>query len=156
MNEFAFDIQRLIDFGFIETIKEKIPSEYEVNAVNHFGNSLLYVASASGRKEIVKYFLSLGADIEQANSHGFTPLCVSIYNGNLEIAKLLLKSGANINATSSKNESIADILESERTIVVKYTSEIKREFIEYLLKFENQMKKELSEKLKKIRLELLF
>jgi hypothetical protein len=147
----------LIRRGMLEGIKELVPNQFPVNAMDQFQNSLLYSASANGKKEIVEYLLSVGADVNQVNRSLATPLIVCLFRGQLEIAKILLDHGANINQKTEKNESVFEIIQMQGVFDIKNrTKKEKRDFLEYLLKFEDRIEKELCENFRKLRLEWLF
>jgi ankyrin repeat protein len=143
--------------GHTDIIKRNVPSKYDKNHADEFDNSLLYLASANGQMEIAQYLISLGAEINQKNKAGLIPLTVSLYRGQLEIAKLLIEHGANINHRNDDNkESVLEILQKDGYNIRECPSKDKRDFIEYVLKYEGELEKEIAEGLKKLRLELLF
>jgi ankyrin repeat protein len=54
--------------------------------------------SAEERLEVVKLFVELGADVNQADDYGITPLMVAGNMGNMPIIQYLLDKGANLAA----------------------------------------------------------
>ncbi|XP_070549651.1 serine/threonine-protein phosphatase 6 regulatory ankyrin repeat subunit A-like [Ptychodera flava] len=55
-------------------------------------------AAEGGCSDVVKYLLSIGADIEAVTSDGFTPLLWATYKGNKDVADILIGAKANIEA----------------------------------------------------------
>lgn len=80
-------------------------------------------AISNGRKDLVQYWLSLGANIEHINAQGFTPLALAILWGFDDVVKVLLLNAANTEATTKQTNdtplSIACLL--NRYEVRKYT-----------------------------------
>ncbi len=61
--------------------------------------TLLHTALAKGREDLVRYFLELGLNPNQADSNGETPLYYACFMyPNLSMAKILVEAGAHPNA----------------------------------------------------------
>eukprot|EP00112_Aurelia_sp_Birch-Aquarium-sp1_P004963 Seg1562.1 transcript_id=Seg1562.1/GoldUCD/mRNA.D3Y31 product="Ankyrin repeat domain-containing protein 50" protein_id=Seg1562.1/GoldUCD/D3Y31 len=58
-------------------------------------------AAADGDIELVKGFISRGADLNRKSSDGFMPLCLAAFWGHSDIVKLLLEKGADVNGRNS-------------------------------------------------------
>ncbi len=58
----------------------------------------LFVASHTGRSDIVKLLVDAGADLNQT-WHGVTPLFQASQNGHTEVVQVLVKAGADLNQT---------------------------------------------------------
>lgn len=61
-------------------------------------------------KEIIKYLVSYGADLDIQNDHGDTPLIISCYKKNITLIQYLYKNGANISIKNENNESFLTIV----------------------------------------------
>lgn len=131
-------IQKWIEGDNLEEIKKIIPSVYSIHSVNKVGNSLLYLASASGSHTIFDYLVDLGARINQTNKQDINPLVISINNNHLSIAKKLISLNCDLkfNIDPSiellNSGDIADVLTS-RNIRSNLTNSEFIEIINYLL-----------------------
>jgi ankyrin repeat protein len=72
-----------------------------IDAVNDYGATPLYLAAYRGYGEIVASLLTHGANKEVVHSSGFTSLFAAARNGHRGSVELLLKHGANKEAASS-------------------------------------------------------
>eukprot|EP00048_Salpingoeca_helianthica_P016025 m.230051 g.230051 ORF g.230051 m.230051 type:complete len:229 (-) comp17899_c0_seq1:30-716(-) len=84
--------------------------EYEVNATDHEGASLLHVAAWHGHTELVKFLLSKNFNIEQTCNHGWTALTGAARWGELATVKLLRSHGAKIDVPDQSNKYTALML----------------------------------------------
>lgn len=57
----------------------------------------LMIGAWEGNLDLMRLFISRGADINQSNDNGETPLVLAAWRGNLEAAKWLIERGARIN-----------------------------------------------------------
>ena len=57
----------------------------------------LMIGAWEGKIELMRLFISRGADINQTNAHGETALTLAAWRGNLEAARWLVERGARIN-----------------------------------------------------------
>lgn len=105
-----------------------IGSGYNVNAVDAFGQTPLFIALQKGHVEIVQILLDARANPNHADKNLNTPLMAAI-NANLDIKcdinikliEMLLKSGAKINQANKYEETplkVACI--AERTKIAKF------------------------------------
>ncbi len=58
----------------------------------------LMIGAWEGKIDLMRLFISRGADINQANANGETALTLAAWRGNLDAAKWLIERGARINA----------------------------------------------------------
>ena len=65
--------------------------EYLVNMAPSGANTLLFVASETGQRDVVKLLLDHGADCTQHPVTKYCPLYIACYNGKLEIVDMLLR-----------------------------------------------------------------
>lgn len=62
------------------------------------GRSPLMIAVDSGHQDLVKFFISMGCDVNQQLTIGLSPLHFAVRNGDLIMVNALLKAGAAVNA----------------------------------------------------------
>ena len=86
-----------------EAKKINIVSELVNNVGNH-GWTPLYWASDSGHLQMVKLFITNGAEIDKANIVGWTPLMVASLSGHLEVVKLLIEHQADVHLKDDDGE----------------------------------------------------
>ena len=83
----------------IGAVKQHLAAGTDVNARDSIGETPLYLAARSGRKEIVELLIAKGADVnEKDDFYGTTPLHWAAVYGHKEIAELLIGEGAEVNA----------------------------------------------------------
>ncbi|RLV58055.1 ankyrin repeat domain-containing protein [Parashewanella curva] len=63
--------------------------------------SLLHIACAAGKGEIVEYLIGLNANVNSISYNGFTPLYLAVWNNQTEVVKQLLKANADANIKSN-------------------------------------------------------
>jgi len=86
-----------------------IESGADIFEFDNEGVSIFDMAIANNKKEIVKYIIDAGIDVNSTNRRsGFTPLMAAVCYGRVEIIKILLKQGANIYAIDSKGLNAID------------------------------------------------
>ncbi|WP_167881689.1 ankyrin repeat domain-containing protein [Leptospira kanakyensis] len=81
--------------GYIDIVKLLINKNADINAVDNYGNSVLYSASTKGGEEVVKLLISLGAEVNTKNMHGKTALDRATQDNNEIIITMLKNAGAN-------------------------------------------------------------
>lgn len=116
-SESKFDLEEFFEAcekGNIQFVKESISNGIKVNQKANqgkfSGKSALMVASMKGKKEIVRYLITIGADInyqEDATGSlkrqafdGFTALLYAADSDQEEVVKILVNNGANVNLKS--------------------------------------------------------
>lgn len=65
-----------------------------INVPNIMGFSPLMIASGSGKRDVVRVLLDMGADMSYQNSSGRTSLMEACFHGELECAQLLIEHGS--------------------------------------------------------------
>ena len=92
-----FEASSLGNYDVVRQILLKNPAL--ANSFSPDGFTPLGLASHLGRKEVVEFLLSSGADVNtiSKNSTGFTALTGALAGGHREITRLLLQKGANPN-----------------------------------------------------------
>lgn len=84
--------------GYEEIVAELLRFHANPNLASaNSGDFPLHLAAAIGKRQIVKYLLEAGADVNQANKTGKTPLLIAVSMGYKEIAEDLLAHGAKWN-----------------------------------------------------------
>jgi ankyrin repeat protein len=106
---------------------ELIEKGANINAVDeeYLGYTGLMYAIENKDKELVKYLLENGADVNYQEEYwGYTPLMLACREGITEIVKILIEKGADVNikdkegwtaltyALKNKNERIVELLKS--------------------------------------------
>lgn len=90
--------------GDIEGAKRAIENGATIEARNHSlsvkgsWTTLMRVIYDQGNKDMVKFLIEAGADVNAKSHYGATPLSLAAEKGHLEITKVLLSHGADINA----------------------------------------------------------
>ncbi|MBN3289669.1 ZDH13 Palmitoyltransferase, partial [Polypterus senegalus] len=82
-------------YGIIDRCKELVEAGYDVRQPDKENVTLLHWASINNRKELVKYYISKGAIIDQLGGDlNSTPIHWAIRQGHLPMVILLMKYGA--------------------------------------------------------------
>src|SRR5579871_370780 len=87
-------VQRLVRAN-PQSVNSRIPQGQ--GEVWEAGATPLHAAARNGRLEIVRYLISMGADVNARRKDGDTALLESAYQGHLAVSNLLIESGANVN-----------------------------------------------------------
>jgi ankyrin repeat protein len=76
----------------------------DVNKRDENGNSLLFLAAASGNLSSVQFLLLSGADVNATNLQGMSPLYAAVMNGHEQVVDSLLtkKHGCDVNLSDRK------------------------------------------------------
>ncbi|XP_053924529.1 palmitoyltransferase ZDHHC13 [Cuculus canorus] len=89
------DIVKATQYGFIERCKELVEAGYDVRQPDKENVTLLHWAAINNRQELVNYYISKGAVVDQLGGDlNSTPLHWAIRQGHLPMVMLLLKCGA--------------------------------------------------------------
>lgn len=89
------DIVKATQYGMIERCKELVEAGYDVRQPDKENVTLLHWAAINNRQELVKYYISKGAIVDQLGGDlNSTPLHWAIRQGHLSMVMLLLKCGA--------------------------------------------------------------
>jgi ankyrin repeat protein len=89
------ELQESIERGDLEKIKAQV-NKGNIDARDAEGATPLMLASRDGKKDIVKFLLSKGADMNLSMPGGETALGLAAYYGEREVCELLINSGANL------------------------------------------------------------
>uniref|UniRef100_A0A8C0G353 Palmitoyltransferase n=1 Tax=Bubo bubo TaxID=30461 RepID=A0A8C0G353_BUBBB len=89
------DIVKATQYGIVERCKELVEAGYDVRQPDKENVTLLHWAAINNRQELVKYYISKGAIVDQLGGDlNSTPLHWAIRQGHLPMVVLLLKCGA--------------------------------------------------------------
>ncbi|NWY65595.1 ZDH13 Palmitoyltransferase, partial [Erithacus rubecula] len=89
------DIIKATQYGMLERCKELIEAGYDVRQPDKENVTLLHWAAINNRQELVKYYISKGAVVDQLGGElNSTPLHWAIRQGHLPMVMLLLNCGA--------------------------------------------------------------
>ncbi|NXW13630.1 ZDH13 Palmitoyltransferase, partial [Circaetus pectoralis] len=89
------DIVKATQYGIVERCKELVEAGYDVRQPDRENVTLLHWAAINNRQELVKYYISKGAIVDQLGGDlNSTPLHWAIRQGHLPMVMLLLKCGA--------------------------------------------------------------
>lgn len=83
----------------------------------------LMIGAWEGNLELMRLFISRGADINRANGNGETPIVMAAWRGNLAVVKWLLERGARINAPQRQWSALHYAVFSGHTEVADYLIE---------------------------------
>uniref|UniRef100_A0A8C6VNW4 Palmitoyltransferase n=1 Tax=Naja naja TaxID=35670 RepID=A0A8C6VNW4_NAJNA len=90
-----FDIVKAAQYGLLERCRELVEAGYDVRQPDKENVTLLHWAAINNRLDVVKYFISKGAVVDQLGGDlNSTPLHWAIRQGHLSVVILLLKCGA--------------------------------------------------------------
>ncbi|KAM4603126.1 putative palmitoyltransferase ZDHHC13 [Polymixia lowei] len=91
----SWDIVKATQFGILERCKELVEAGYDIRQPDKENVSLLHWAAINNRSELVKYYMSKGAIIDQLGGDlNSTPLHWAIRQGHLSMVIQLLRYGA--------------------------------------------------------------
>ncbi|XP_029000626.1 putative palmitoyltransferase ZDHHC13 isoform X1 [Betta splendens] len=91
----SWDIVKATQFGILERCKELVEAGYDVRQPDKENVSLLHWAAINNRTELVKYYLSKGAVVDQLGGDlNSTPLHWAIRQGHLPMVIQLMRYGA--------------------------------------------------------------
>lgn len=79
------------------TMQQILENGFNVNDSDSEGLTLLHIASAEGRKEIVELLLMYKAEINAQDLYGYTPLMLAASKGHIKVVQTLLDNGADVN-----------------------------------------------------------
>ncbi|KAF1403400.1 Palmitoyltransferase ZDHHC13, partial [Spheniscus magellanicus] len=89
------DIVKATQYGIVERCKELVEAGYDVRQPDKENVTLLHWAAINNRQELVKYYISKGAIVDQLGGDlNSAPLHWAIRQGHLPVVMLLLKCGA--------------------------------------------------------------
>ncbi|KAI1297149.1 Palmitoyltransferase ZDHHC17 [Halotydeus destructor] len=90
-----FDVVKATQYGALSRVQEIIEAGYDVNERDPENVTLLHWASINNRKDIVKYFLAKGSEVNAVGGDlQSTPLHWAVRQGHLAMTVLLMQNGA--------------------------------------------------------------
>lgn len=90
-----------------DTVKILINAGADVND-NKYGCTVLMLAAAFGKTEMVHSIISAGADVNARDNNGNTALIMAAILGKTENADVLIKAGADVNARNNDGKTAYD------------------------------------------------
>ncbi|KAM9410387.1 putative palmitoyltransferase ZDHHC13 [Pholidichthys leucotaenia] len=91
----SWDIVKATQFGILERCKELVEAGYDVRQADKENVTLLHWAAINNRSELVKYYISKGAIVDQLGGDlNSTPLHWAIRQGHLPMVIQLMRYGA--------------------------------------------------------------
>ena len=97
-----FDLYNAIYDGNIIKINKLIKEGADVNAIDTYGRTPLYLAATCEfNADVIKALINAGANVNATNNAGQTPLLVAARNRSLDVIKALIDAGADVNATDN-------------------------------------------------------
>ncbi len=112
----------IAEMGDTSTMKYFIvENKIDINLVNRDGYMAIHSAVAADGLQMVKYLISIGANVNSYSSHNYTPLAVARQYGHKNVRDFLEKAGAHRGADADKNsEQQIDVL----LVLSKYNERI--------------------------------
>lgn len=99
----SWDIVKAAQFGALDRCKELVEAGYDVRQPDKENVTLLHWAAINNRLELVKYFISKGAIVDQLGGDlNSTPLHWAIRQGHLQMVIQLLRYGADPSITDGE------------------------------------------------------
>jgi ankyrin repeat protein len=98
-------IHKAAAVGDLEDVKGHIEKRKGIwlSTLDKWGWTALHRAVWNGHKEVVRYLLAKGADVNAHEVHyGETPLHMAVWDAYKEIAELLVANGANVDAKDKR------------------------------------------------------
>ena len=83
--------------GNSPSVQSFIAAGADVNRIDEWGRTPLFVASSDGNLEVVRALIAAGADVNKRSKDGETPLYWASDKGHLEVVTALLSAGADVN-----------------------------------------------------------
>uniref|UniRef100_A0A3Q0KLV5 Protein kinase n=1 Tax=Schistosoma mansoni TaxID=6183 RepID=A0A3Q0KLV5_SCHMA len=108
-------LQNLVLTRDINALISFINNGYNINTVNQFDETALYVASYYGDSEIVDVLLNRNADPNLPTIEGNTPLHSAAFRGHTDVMRQLLTHGADESYKNSLGMTAADLLEAHQS-----------------------------------------
>ena len=97
-------LYRLVDNNDIKTMN-KIIQKFGIDAYDGNKRTILILASANGKNDIVKMAIDKGADINFQDQSGYTALHFCALNKNVELTDMLIDNGANVDVRDEHGNS---------------------------------------------------
>ncbi len=103
----AGEIHTAAKNGDLDKVKSLLETNPElINAKDNKGFTPLHSAVSKGRKSIVTYLVTQGANINAKNKNGLTPLFQALDLSRNNVAKVLIEKGANLNFKGYRNRTL--------------------------------------------------
>eukprot|EP01127_Copromyxa_protea_P023731 TRINITY_DN9023_c0_g1_i1.p1 TRINITY_DN9023_c0_g1~~TRINITY_DN9023_c0_g1_i1.p1 ORF type:complete len:673 (-),score=103.41 TRINITY_DN9023_c0_g1_i1:8-2026(-) len=87
-----------------------------LNEVNEYGQTVLFTAAFHNHLSLVKLFISLGVNVNQADNCGCTPAIVAAKRGHFEVLQALREAHADLDKKAFFGKSANDYLNEEQAL----------------------------------------
>jgi len=99
--------------GDLDQVKEIVETHnIDVN-VPLEGRPAIHYASDYGQKEVIKYLISRGADVNATDKHGIPVVLAAIWEGHTDCVKLLIESGACKDGKTPDGKTFVEVAEKQ-------------------------------------------
>lgn len=95
----------------LQKVKTLVEAGADVNTVDIYGRTALFMATFNRDFDLVKYLIKKGANVNLRNSFGETPLYIAAFFGDYNLVKYLIKKGADVNVITNDFDSAVAISE---------------------------------------------
>eukprot|EP00048_Salpingoeca_helianthica_P014541 m.222211 g.222211 ORF g.222211 m.222211 type:complete len:137 (-) comp15979_c0_seq1:205-615(-) len=108
------DLLWAVKNGDLDVVRQLVETNHvDVNAVLSGGRSAIHYAGDMGQKDVLKYLVEQGADVNKKDVHGITALLAAIWEGHASAVEYLLSVGADATLTAPDGQSYASCAESQ-------------------------------------------
>ncbi|XP_014666098.1 PREDICTED: myotrophin-like [Priapulus caudatus] len=99
--------------GDMEKVKELVENQ-KVNVKEEIsGRPPIHYAADYGQKDVIKYLLEAGADVNSIDKHGISALLAAIWEGHTDCVKFMLEKGARKEGAAPDGTSYLDCAEKQ-------------------------------------------
>ncbi|EDW52408.1 myotrophin [Drosophila sechellia] len=107
------DIIWTIKNGEIDAVQAAFQNDAQKVNEEIKGRFPVHYAADFGQLNVLKFLISLGADINKKDKHGITPILAAIWEGHTSCVELLLKVGADKNGSTPDGQSYLEAAEKD-------------------------------------------
>ncbi|RWS30202.1 myotrophin-like protein [Leptotrombidium deliense] len=99
--------------GDLEQVQEYVyQNKIDVNK-NIEGRTPLHYAADYGQKEIIRYLIDKGANVNVVDKHGISPLLAAIWEGHTDCIKYMIEKGADVTGKTPDGLTYLDAAEKQ-------------------------------------------
>ena len=93
-----------------------VKNRQDIEARNSHGHTGLWLATAFGHTNIVKFLIDRGANVDAADKNRRSVLMIAVFTRHREAVRMLVDRGANREARSTMNETALDWAQGSKSI----------------------------------------